>query len=149
MSIANFIRKHRPRTMWTESIFAAFVLSLLLSTAGFFMSACTPLEQTARDLAATANGFITQAQSIHAKECHANPALKTCAIINQAVGAQNVLIDAAESYCGWPARPTPAELASATTSCARIKSATPALQTAVRNLNDVMGDLRAAAGVTQ
>ena len=137
-----------PFTRLTAWRSAALALSLLLCTA-VFLAGCTPLENSARDVAATAQGFIVQAQTLHQAECAANPNLSVCQIINQAVGAQNTLIDAIESYCGWPARPSPAQLSSATASCQRIKTFQAGLQTAVTNLDSTMSDLKLAAGVTK
>jgi len=126
----------------------ALALSLLLCAAGF-LAGCTPLENNARDVAAAAQGFIIRAQTLHQAECAANPNLQVCGIINQAIGAQNLLIDSIESYCGWPARPTPAQLSSVTASCQRIKTFQAGLQTAVTNLDSTMSDLKIAAGVTK
>jgi len=115
------------------------LLSLVLLTSG-----CSPLENQARDLAATSQGVIQQAQKTHLAECQANPTKPfPCVTINQAVAAQNALIDAAETYCGWPARPSVAELAASKgRTCARLQTASTALSAAVRNLNVLVKDLQ-------
>jgi hypothetical protein len=119
---------------------------LVVFTLALFAVGCSPLEQNARDVSAAAQGYIDQAQSIHQTECVANPSLSVCQIINRAVDAQNALVDAVESYCGWPTRPTDQELAVATANCQKISTAQAALSTAVRNVDNLMGDLRGAAG---
>lgn len=119
----------------------AILLAVCLAVGG-----CPKLEVSARDTAATAQGFIVQAQIVHGTECKTNPGLQTCLIINQAVGAQNTLIDAIETYCGWPARPTAEQLKNASTlPCTRVASSQAALQAAVSNLNAILGDLKTAA----
>ena len=110
------------------------------------LAGCTSLESNARDLAAASQGFIVTAQQKHTIECQATPLNDVCVTINKAVYAQNVLIDAVETYCGWPARPTPAQLTAAgALPCKRVSGATATLQAAVNNLNAIMGDLKGAA----
>lgn len=64
---------------------------------------CQPIEQTGRDTAAALGGSIAAAQQQYFTECTANPSESYCKTINQAVSAQNALITAIETYCGWPA----------------------------------------------
>jgi len=107
---------------------------------------CTTLETAARDAAAASQGFIVSAQQKHTQECTATPLNSVCVTINKAIFAQNVLIDGIETYCGWPARPTPAQLTQAgALPCQKVSTAEAALQSATNNLNALMGDLKAAA----
>lgn len=117
---------------------------LVLLAVVLLASGCSPLENQARDVAATSQGVIQQAQRTHLAECQANPSKPfPCGTINQAVAAQNALIDAAETYCGWPARPSAAELAASKGKpCARLQSASQTLSAAVRNLNVLVSDLK-------
>ena len=104
---------------------------------------CQPLENSARDAIAVSQGFIQQAQINHHVQCVANPTLAfPCGVINQAVGAQNALIDATETYCSWPSRPT----TPSTLPCAHNKSALPILTAALQNLSSLLPDLKKAAG---
>ena len=115
-----------------EVITVALVLAFLVS--------CQPLENTARDTIAGAKGFIEQAQRNHHDECVANPTKAfPCQAINRAVGAQNILVDALEIYCGWT-KDTPQA-----TSCHADKSKGTQLQAAVANLNEVLIHYRMAA----
>lgn len=104
-----------------------------------------PIENQARDLQATAQGFIQAAQQKHQADCSVDKKPRVCQIINQAVAAQNVLVDVAETYCGWPSRPTADDFKNAGP-CEQNKASLPALQNAVRNLNGIMADLKSAAG---
>ena len=123
-----------------------FTFSIILVVAAFGMFTCnTPLENQARDTAAAAQGFITAAQTAHGAECKADPTKAVCVDINRAVDAQNILIDAAETYCGWQTRPTPAQLAAATASCQRISSASSGLQVATGNLQNILADIKAVS----
>jgi len=111
-----------------------------------FCYGCQPLEQNARDVAASAQGFIETAQTLHSEECKANPGLQVCLVINSSVGAQNTLIDTIETYCGWTARPTLDQLKTMTgQNCQRIKTAQDGLRTSLTNLNAIMADLKIAA----
>ncbi len=114
----------------------------------FVLAGCSPLEVSARDAAAAAQGFLEQAQQNHLAECQANPGKPfPCVTINQAVGAQNLLIDAIEQYCGWPSRPGADALKQfAGQPCARNKGAEQHLQNAVASLNSIIADYKLAAG---
>lgn len=112
------------------------------------LTGCSPLENSARDAAAAAQGFIEQAQQNHLTECQANPEKDfPCQNINQAIGAQNLLIDAIEQYCGFPSRPGAEALkALEGRHCIRNKAAGERLRSAVASLNSIIADYRLAAG---
>lgn len=133
---------------WTEKNFVVIALSCALCTAlSFALAGCpkTPLEQSALDVIAAAGGSISQMQTDHQVECVANPKLSLCQKIDQAVAAQNTLIDVTATYCGWTVRP----ISPSTAPCARLASAIPAMQVAVTNLSAIIADAKAAAGVAQ
>jgi hypothetical protein len=97
----------------------------------------------ARDSLATAQGVIVQAQQDHQAECTANPSKAVCTSINKMVRFQNVGIDALETYCGWPARPTAAQLATVSNvPCAKNANALGILTTAIQNLNVTVADFK-------
>lgn len=121
---------------------AVLAIAALLTLTG-----CPPIEQNARDTAATAQGFINQAQQDHLAECQANPTKAwPCAYINQAIGAQNLLIDAIEQYCGWPSRPGADALKQyAGQACVANKGALQHLQSSISSINSIMADYKQAA----
>ena len=113
-----------------------------------FLAGCTPVEQQARDALAASQGFIAQAQSNHQAECSTNPKKPfPCAMINQAVGAQNLAIDALETYCSWTAQDV-AGLAAGTQThgCIEVKTVESGLKTAIANLNQILKDYKKASG---
>jgi hypothetical protein len=96
-----------------------------------------------RNSLATAQGVIQSAQSQHQAECSANPSMAVCTKINELVRLQNVAIDGLETYCGWPARPTAAQLAAASqTPCTKNAPALTILTTALQNLNTAIADYK-------
>lgn len=115
------------------------------------LAGCSPLENNARDAAAAAQGFIQAAQKNHFQECSADPSKDfPCRIINQAVGAQNLLVSSIELYCSWPANPDPASLKQyAGQPCARKKEAAQSLANAIKSLNSIISEYKLAAGGTK
>ncbi|HVT81219.1 MAG TPA: hypothetical protein VHM90_11235 [Phycisphaerae bacterium] len=109
--------------------------SLLLS-ACLVLSACTPLEKSARDTAAALNGALTAAQQKYSASCQANTAGQACALINKAIAGQNALITATEAYCGF----APGTVDTAT--CTPVKSAEPALKSAIANASLFISELK-------
>ena len=115
-----------------------------------FHGGCTPVEQQARDALAASQGFIMQAQKNHQAECSQTPKKPfPCGTINQAVGAQNLAIDALETYCSW----TPQDVADAAAgktvhACIEAKTAEDTLRSALANLNRILKDYKAASGGT-
>jgi hypothetical protein len=109
-----------------------------------FFVGCQPIEDTAFQAAATAQGFITQAQANHGEECRADKTRPVCVKINEAVDAQNLLIDAIEAYCNFPVRPAPEELKNFSSTCSKNASARERLQLAIRNVQVVIRDVKGA-----
>lgn len=110
------------------------VLALTLIT-----TACSPLEQQARDTAAALQGAISAAQARYLTECTANPKNQACVAINQAVAGQNAFVTAVEAYCGWSETAPPPF---GTASCVPVKSAAAGLQISINNANLFIVELR-------
>lgn len=110
---------------------------LLLSTI-----ACTPLEQQARNTSAALSGLIVAAQTQYKPTC-ALPAGETapavCSIITRAINANNLLITAGETYCGWNVTSPPTD---PTAPCVPVKTATQALTVAISNANTAITELK-------
>jgi hypothetical protein len=122
---------------------ASFVAIVLICS---FVSGCPKAEVIALQTAYASQGFIQQAQQNHLQECQASPTKSfPCAMINQAIGAQNMLIDAAETYCGWPAGYMPPQGATPAP-CIRKADALAILQAATANLGQTIKDYKIASG---
>ena len=107
---------------------------------------CSPLENRARDAIAVSKGFIAKAQQNHLMECNANPYKPfPCAMINQAVGAQNMLADAAALYCGWPVNPSSVILQGPPLACTPHQEYAARLTNAVNSINAIMRDYKLAS----
>src|SRR5271155_3896731 len=109
------------------------ILLTLLTTA------CSPIEQQARNTAAALQGALTAAQAQYLTECTASPKDAPCVTINQAVAGQNALVTAVESYCGWSEAAPPAI---PTATCVPVKGASAGLQTAINNANLFLVELK-------
>jgi len=111
------------------------------------LGGCSPVEQQARDALAASQGFIMQAQKNHQAECSQTPKKAfPCAAINQAVGAQNLAIDALEVYCGWTAQDVADAAAGKTVHpCVPVKTAADPLKAALSNLNRILKDYKLAS----
>jgi hypothetical protein len=94
------------------------------------LTACSPLEQKARDTAAALSGVIVAAQQKYLVTCQNNPTQGVCQNINKGVSAENALITAVETYCGWSASPAPPD---PNAKCVPVKGAAAALNAAVSN----------------
>lgn len=119
---------------------------LILDLCVIFLLGCTAPEKTALQVSYAAQGFLSQAQQNHLEECKAAPTKPfPCAMLTQAIGAQNTLIDAAETYCGWPVgyMPPPGIV---TAPCRQDKSVLAQLQTATNNLAQIIKDYKIASG---
>lgn len=101
--------------------------------------ACAPLAQQARDTAAALNGALTAARTSNDTTCRVNPATTVCQSILRGVAAQNALITATESYCGFAISPTPPP---PDAQCSPVKSAETALKVAIANANQIIGELK-------
>src|SRR6516164_166904 len=115
-----------------------------------FLAGCSPVEQQARDALAASQGFIMQAQQNHQAECSQTPKKAfPCAMITQAVGAQNLAIDALEVYCGWTASDVAdAAAGKSVHPCVETKTAADPLKAALSNLNRILKDYKTASGGT-
>ncbi len=111
------------------------ILALTLSTV-----ACTPVEQQARNTAAALQGALGSAQQQHMTECKLDATQPVCVTINKAVAGQNALITSVEAYCGWSTT-SPPQFGSAT--CVPVKTAEPALKTAIANATQFISELKA------
>ena len=118
------------------------MLSLfVLITCFMLMVACSPIENQARDTAAALAGSIAAAQSKYQAMCIANPGQQICQLINRGVSAQNALVTAVETYCGWSAMATPEDPKAA---CVPVKSAEGALKIAVVNASTLTAEIKGA-----
>jgi len=92
--------------------------------------------KSARDAIATASGTIAFAQ----QQCAKVPAQAFCKLVPKSVAAENLAIDALETYCGFtPATP-------AGTACVAVASAKAGLDTALANLSQSTSDIKALGG---
>lgn len=107
------------------------------------MAACQPIEMNARDTAATLGGLLTYGQGKYGDQCKADKTQAVCKSINQGIDAQNLLISATETYCGWSVLPPPDDK---TATCVPVKSAETALKTAISNAGQITTELKGALG---
>ena len=105
------------------------------------LTACSPLEQQARNAAAALQGTIVAAQAKYQTACVANPQAPTCVQINHGVSAENALVTAIETYCGWSTTAPPAD---PNAKCVPVKTAQAALQSAIANANQLTSEIRGA-----
>ena len=103
------------------------------------MTACTPLEQSARNTAAALQGAIGAAQAKYQTTCAATPTQSACVTITKAIDGQNALVTAIEGYCGWSTAAPPAV---STQTCVPVKSAAAGLQSAISNANLFVVELK-------
>jgi hypothetical protein len=111
---------------------ALMVLTLILT-------ACSPIEQNARNTAAALQGAISAAQAKYQTQCTADKTQTACITINRAVEGQNALVTAAEAYCGWSQSSPPAN---GTVPCVPVKSASAGLQAAINNAQLFITELK-------
>lgn len=114
--------------------------SLVMLAAVLIACPATNIAETGRDTAASLGGLLTAAQTQNQATCTANPQLQTCTLINRGIEAQNGLITALETYCGFQLTPTPP---ASTASCVPVSSAASGLQTAIANANQFITELKA------
>lgn len=104
-----------------------------------FLTACSPLEQQARNTAAALQGAIVAAQASNQTSCAANANQQACTIINQSVAAQNALVTSTEAYCSWSTVTPPTDPKA---TCVPVKTAQGALQAAISNANTFVVELK-------
>lgn len=110
--------------------------SLLLLPIILLLVSCTPYEQTVRNSIAASQGVLKTAQLKYHDTCVVNPTQTPCVVINKAIDVQHVVKDALYIYCGFVPTDDPTKV------CVPVKSALPALQSAIANLNQATADLK-------
>jgi hypothetical protein len=118
-------------------ILTTVVLALALAT-----TACSPIEMKARDTAAALQGALTVAQAQYKSTCSINPNQQVCEVINNGVSAQNGLLTAGETYCGWSVIAPPPN--PDTTPCVPNKNATALLTAAIANAANLTLEIKGA-----
>lgn len=117
---------------------ACFLLTATLGLAGCFQSP----QATAYQAIAAAQGFLQQAQANHGQYCEANPNVGfPCVAIHNAVVAENMAVDALETYCSWTIPPADPKAA-----CTPVASAKAALLQAVANLTSALNQYKDLSG---
>jgi len=96
----------------------------------------TTLEQRARDGIAAATGFLSSAQTQYHDQCVAAPTGAACVTIHKGVAAQNVAIDALETYCGF-SKSDPLD-----SPCKPVANSADALKSALSNLSGIISDVK-------
>lgn len=117
-----------------KQVYTASLLSLTMVMIG-----CHPVEQSARDSAAGLSGSIVAAQQRYQTTCTSNPSQEVCQVINRGVAAENALIAAVETYCGWTVAQAPPD---PTAKCVPVKTAQQTLQVAIANANTLTTQIR-------
>lgn len=117
-----------------KSVGAVLTICLLLVT-----TACSPIENKARDTAAALQGAIIAAQSQYQVPCTADNTQAACKVINKAVSGQNALVTSIEAYCGFSTTNPPADPSA---KCSPVKSAEPALQSAIANATELISEIK-------
>ena len=115
-----------------KRISALLVLTLCLT-------ACSPLEQNARNTAAALQGAISSAQAKYQTQCSADKTQQACVTINRAVEGQNALVTAVEAYCGWSQSAPPAN---GSLPCTPVKGSAAGLQAAINNAQLFITELK-------
>lgn len=95
-----------------------------------FLTACSPLEQQARNTAAALQGTLVAAQAKYHDTCVSNPSQNVCQKINNGVSAENALITSVETYCSWSPTAPPSD---PNATCTPVKTAQGALTAAIAN----------------
>lgn len=112
---------------------------LVLLAACLSMTACQPIEKTARDYVATAKGYLDSAKQHHPECAAAGSHGGNCDIIARGVAAKDSVIDAVQVYCASSSYDAGAP-------CAPNKDAEPKLKEALKRLDQVMADVKAIGG---
>jgi len=115
------------------------VASILMALALVPLIACSPVETKARDTAAALSGSIVAAQFKYQASCQANPAQQVCVAINKGVNAENALVSAVETYCGWEVNAAPPD---PNAKCVPVKSAEQALVAAIANAATITTEIK-------
>lgn len=105
------------------------------------LTACSPLENNARDTAAALSGSIVAAQGRYQGSCTADPSKDICKLINRGVSGENALITSIETYCGWAVSIVPPD---PNQKCVPVKSAEAALVAAIQNATTMTIQIKGA-----
>jgi len=105
------------------------------------LTACSPIEQQARNTAAALQGVIVAAQAKYHDSCVANSAQSVCQDINKGISAENALITATETYCGWSTTAPPSDTSA---KCVPVKTAQAGLSAAIGNATQLTVELKGA-----
>ena len=114
--------------------------ALCISTA---FIGCQSLDRSARDGIAAFKGYLEQAITRRGPECVAsNGTAKYCDAIKRAASAENAAVSALAAYCQFTpfdAQNTPDK------PCSPVKDLEGGLKSALANLNQLSGEIKAAA----
>jgi hypothetical protein len=129
-----------------KTIYTALFLALCLALVGCAKNPAggsppppNTIQSGARDTSAALNGFLTNAQAKYQTSCKANPNQTPCLTINKGIAAQNTLITALDTYCGWSSSVAPPDPSAA---CVPVASAQQALITATENAAALITQIR-------
>lgn len=113
---------------------------LLLVIGCLILTACpSGVESKGRDTAAALKGALGPVQAEYTAECTADKTKPACMAINRGVAAQNALITALETYCGWSTTAPPPDQ---TAKCVPVTSARAALDAAIANANQAITEVK-------
>ena len=125
---------------------AVLTIGLLLSTGcakkttggGTPAPPSATVQSSARDAAAAINGVLTSAQAKYTTACESDPGQTPCTLIKKGVTAQNLLITALDTYCGWSATTAPLDPSAA---CIPVASASQTLVNATSNVETLITEI--------
>ena len=118
---------------------SGFLIFCGMIAGAIVMEGCQPIERTARDTAAALSGSLVAAQAQYQGTCQQNPQQLICQTINRGVAAQNALITATETYCGWSVSLAPPDPSA---KCVPVKSAQAALTSAIANAKQLTVEVK-------
>lgn len=119
----------------------ALALSLVIALCGI-TTACSPIENNARDAAAGLNGALTAAITKYTDTCtKTNPNAPVCNVLRSGVAGQNALVTSVETYCGWSVAAPPTD---PLTKCKPVATAKAGLIAAIANANQLTLEIKAA-----
>lgn len=114
------------------------LVPLLLGT--LILTACPPIQETARDGVATAKGYLDAAKAHHPECSTPQVNVGVCDLLSRATGAKDAVIDAVNVYCTSPSYDQTGGV------CVPNKSAKPKLDAALRDLNQILADVKKIGG---
>lgn len=123
-----------------------YVVAMAILLAGTLaLTACQPIEMTARDAIVVSGGFLNKAIENHDAECQAffkdsvdlGKSAYVCPAIVKGVAMRNLTIDALNIYCASP------EYDAGTGPCVPNRALRPKLEAALRDLESIVAELKA------